>query len=235
MIKAILVKNSEGAEEVISEAAKESGMIEIIQELKIAELNFKNLKNLNCDLLIIDSAASVTTESKLMKSAKKILSKPFIIVISAHQPLATQAFDCGIDDFIIGPAKKHRLLLSFRRIRERYMYRLGRHDGAQKRYFFVREKNALRKINPDDIVYIQAMGDYILIHTAQKKYTIHSTIKNMEARLPRNQFARVHRSHLVNLEKVERIADDIIFINSHELPIGEAYRSEVLQHLSILK
>lgn len=235
MIKAILVQSNPDLHQPIIDAASESGLIDIVQVIKTSELNFKNLKNLNCDLLIIESSGTAAQEEKLMKTGKKVLSKPFVVIISHHSANAAQAYDCGIDDFIVTPIKKHRLLLSFRRVRERYMYRVGRQDVTQNRYFFVREKNALRKIDPEEIIYVQAMGDYITLHTVTKKFTIHSTIKNMEARLPRTQFVRVHRSYLINLEKVEKIADDVVFINSIELPIGEAFRSEVLQRLTILK
>jgi two-component system, LytTR family, response regulator len=230
MIKAVLLQNSLHSDQIIS-LAKSSGIIEITNEFKLSNDVFREIKNINADLLIISSSA---TDDKWMKQAQALPGQPLIIYIAPNGSLASTAYEMGIEDYIQTPLKKQRVLLSFTRIREKYLHRIGRFE-AQERNYFIREKDTLQKVKVDEINFIQAFGDYVNVFTTGKKYTIHSTIKNMEARLPQEQFVRIHRSFIINLKKVIKIVDDKVFLNSHEIPIGEAFKSELMSHLSVLK
>jgi hypothetical protein len=102
-------------------------------------------------------------------------------------------------------------------------------------HIFIRENKILQRVLLGDILFIQAMGDYVTIYVKDRKITIHQNLKALEAKLPRNRFIRIHRSFMVSLDKIDAIEESTVYINSHPVPIGEAYKSKLMRLLSIIR
>ena len=92
----------------------------------------------------------------------------------------------------------------------------------------------LKKINVDDILYLEAMGDYVKVHTAQKFHVLHSTLKSIEEKLPSTKFVRVHRSYIVSLNKIDFIQEGVITIGKGTVPIADTYRTTLTKRLNLL-
>jgi len=93
---------------------------------------------------------------------------------------------------------------------------------AEKKEIFVKSNNKLIKINKEDIIYIEALKDYVLLFTIDKKYIIHTTMKDIESKLGSSMFIRIHRSYIVNISKIESIEFSNLRLENKELllPIG---------------
>jgi len=93
-------------------------------------------------------------------------------------------------------------------------------DDAE--YLFVKHNSALVKLKVENVLFIEALKDYVVIHTTEEKYTIHSTMKDIERKLPQRFFLRVHRSFIVNMDKIIAIASNGLVIDGgdKELPIA---------------
>jgi DNA-binding LytR/AlgR family response regulator len=85
-----------------------------------------------------------------------------------------------------------------------------------------------------EICFIECIGDYVTIYTANDKFTIHSTMKAVEQKLNDPMFIRVHRSHIVRLDKIDEIEDDSISLGKKIVPIGKTYKQEVQRKLNFL-
>ena len=105
-----------------------------------------------------------------------------------------------------------------------------------KDYIFVRSNSEFIKIELNDIIYIQAEGDYVDIYTGEKDkgYTVHCTLKNMEEKLPVSRFYRLSRSCMVALNHIEKIKDNRAYIGKIYLLIGEQYKKELLNKLNLV-
>ncbi|MDE3144740.1 MAG: LytTR family transcriptional regulator, partial [Bacteroidota bacterium] len=101
-------------------------------------------------------------------------------------------------------------------------------------FIFIRDSNIVRKLKLEDILFAEAMGDYVKLHTFQKFYAIHTTLKTIEERLPSKKFFRVHRSYIVALNKIDTIEDGTLIVNGKSLPVADAYRSVLNKQLNIL-
>jgi len=101
-------------------------------------------------------------------------------------------------------------------------------------FVFVKDNGVLKRIAIDDILFLEAMGDYVKVHTPQKFHVVHSTLKAIEERLPDNKFVRVHRSYIVALNKIDYIQDGVININKTTIPIADTYRSVLNKKLNLL-
>jgi DNA-binding LytR/AlgR family response regulator len=78
------------------------------------------------------------------------------------------------------------------------------------------------------------MGDYVKLHTPQKFYAIHTTLKAVEERLPAGKFIRVHRSYMVAVTKIDTIQDGALIVNGKPIPVADAYRATLNKRLNIL-
>ncbi|MCK5168682.1 MAG: LytTR family transcriptional regulator, partial [Bacteroidales bacterium] len=98
-------------------------------------------------------------------------------------------------------------------------------------FIFVRSDRKMIKINFGDINYIESLSDYIKIHLIDKTIITRETISNIEAKLPRKNFIRVHRSFIVSLASINSFTNEYVGINKNEIPISRSYKKEVLQRL----
>ena len=127
---------------------------------------------------------------------KNLVKRPIIILITSKKNYAVEAFELNVADYIIKPVTLSRLTLAVSRAKELFDNKDQVVDINQKDkdYIFVRSNSILAKIKLSDIIYIQALGDYVNIITPTKRNTVHCTLKSMEEKLPVNKFYRLHRS-----------------------------------------
>jgi DNA-binding LytR/AlgR family response regulator len=92
----------------------------------------------------------------------------------------------------------------------------------------------LKRINVDDILFLEAMGDYVKVHTGQKFHVLHSTLKSIEEKLPASKFIRVHRSYIVSLNKIDFIQEGVISIGKSTVPVADTYRAPLNKRLNLL-
>lgn len=108
--------------------------------------------------------------------------------------------------------------------------------NAKAEYLFIKEKGVFKKIIPDDIYYIEALKDYVLIMLKDRKYTIHITMKELVKKLPQKSFQRVHRSFIVNMNRIETIHLSNLTIVDFDinLPIGGSYKKPLAARINVL-
>ena len=101
-------------------------------------------------------------------------------------------------------------------------------DGGTE-FIFVKSNSKLIKLRTDEIFYIEALKDYVVIHTADTRYTIHSTMKDIEAKMGNEEFLRVHRSYIIRLDKMATIEYPNLTLEKVEkvIPIGGSYRDDL--------
>ena len=90
------------------------------------------------------------------------------------------------------------------------------------------------QVNTEDVLWVEALGNYMRIFTPKGKYTILSTMKDIASKLSTDEFVRVHRSFIVRVDKIETIEDNYILINQKQISIGKAYKEELTKRLNLL-
>lgn len=109
-------------------------------------------------------------------------------------------------------------------------------DTTQKDYIFVKSNSKLVKLKNEDIYYIEALKDYVVIHTPDARYTIHSTMKDIDAKMGQEEFVRVHRSFIVRLEKIATIEYPNLTLEDIDklIPIGGSYRDDLNNRIKLV-
>lgn len=90
------------------------------------------------------------------------------------------------------------------------------------------------RLENSNILFIESLGDYVKFVTAEKKYVTLNTIKNLEEKVNKQVFMKVHRSFIINISKVDNIRDNSLFINGNNIPISKAHKSDVMKRINIL-
>jgi DNA-binding LytR/AlgR family response regulator len=123
-------------------------------------------------------------------------------------------------------------------IKERdFLYSLVENkDSNSKDILFVKSNSKLVKVYLKDIYFVEALKDYVIIHTEFGRYTVHSTMKELDKKLGHVEFARVHRSYIARLDKIQSIDTQNVFMDNDKktIPVGGSYREELMQKLNML-
>jgi DNA-binding LytR/AlgR family response regulator len=107
---------------------------------------------------------------------------------------------------------------------------------ASAEYLFVKNQSKLIKINTSDVYFVEALKDYVQVVTKDHRYTIHSTMKDIERKMPKKFFQRIHRSFIVNMDKISSIVGGGIIVSdlNKEIPVGGNYRDEFSERINVL-
>ena len=192
----------------------------------------KKLELFSPDLLILDVEMPGLSG---LEFAKSLVSLPLIIFITSHSHYAVGAFEVDAIDFLVKPVLPERLTKAVEKARTMVELKNSvRHQEGFKisndHAFFIKDKNSFIKINYNDVIYIESLGDFvnIFLQNGDKKIALVS-LKNLELQLPPANFIRISRSHMVNIDKITAIETSQLLVNKIQLSIGKMFAESVLQ------
>jgi DNA-binding LytR/AlgR family response regulator len=194
----------------------------------IAASNF--LSSEHVDLIFLDVEMPEMTGLEFLASLSR---RPSIVLISSQEKYAAPAFDLDVTDFIVKPIDYPRFLKSVNRVKEQEEHVELAKDTIPGR-LFVKVDNHLLGLEIAQIMLVEAMADYVRIYTPEKRYTVYSSMKGISAKLPDVEFMRVHRSYIVNLNKIDQIEDNTLSVAGNVVPVGVTYQKEMMARLNIL-
>ncbi|MBC7933780.1 MAG: response regulator transcription factor [Rhizobacter sp.] len=184
------------------------------------------------DLLLMDIEMPKITGIDFFKS---LSHAPPVIFITAYPQYALAGFEVNALDYLVKPVSFNRFLKAAMKARE--YYELRQQNKAQQvaaageEYFFIKADNKLIKIAHDDILYAEALQNYVAIQTKQKKYISYLTFKAVEEYLPAACFIKTHKSFLVAANKIDSIDGNDISIGNYHVPISRNFKEEVMEKL----
>lgn len=179
------------------------------------------------DLMFVDINMPDLNGLDFVKSLK---NKPFIIFTTAYSEYALEGFKVDAVDYILKPISYDEFLRAVNKVRDRMMSTTAATAETvtmSKESLFVKSEYKLIRIQLTDISYIESANEYIQIHLdTEKPITTLVRLKTIEAELPKDKFLRVHRSFIVNLDKVKVIDRNRIVFDKVYIPVGEQYKDE---------
>lgn len=194
----------------------------------IAASNY--LASENVDLIFLDVEMPEMTGLEFLASLSR---KPAIVLISSQDKYAVPAFDMDVTDFIVKPVDYPRFLKAVNRVKEQEEQVELAKDALPGR-LFVKVDTHLIGLDISQITMLEAMADYVRIYVGEKRYTVYSSMKGISSKLPDAEFMRVHRSYIVNLNKIDRIEDNTLSVAGNIVPVGVTYQKEMIARLNIL-
>jgi DNA-binding LytR/AlgR family response regulator len=230
-MRCIVVDDDELSRSVIEDLIEETDSLELIKSCEDAMEAFKVIKEEHIDLVFLDIEMPKMDGLEMMRTLSPL---PQVILVTAHEKYAVESYEYDITDFLHKPISLARFMKSVDKAYNRF--ELSRADiTSQDRTIFIKADSRLVQLNTEDILFVEALGNYMRIYTSnEQKYTILSTMKDIVSKLSNDEFVRVHRSFIVRLDKIESIEDNYIVINKKQINIGKAYKDDLNQKLNLL-
>ena len=164
---------------------------------------------------------------------KTLKNPPAVIFTTAYPQYALDGFEVNALDYLVKPVSFDRFLKAAMKAKEYYEVRQENKTapGAAADYFFIKADNKLVKILFDEIVFVEALQNYVTIHTSSKKYISYLTFKSVEDYLPASRFIKVHKSFIVAAARIDSIDGNEIRMGEHRIPISRNLKDEVIEKL----
>ena len=160
---------------------------------------------------------------------------PQIIIISSKDKYALNAFEYDVTDYLLKPITYGRFFKAVDKAIDRYKQNKIDSRGEE---IFIKKNSALVRLRYEDILWVEALENYVIFNTFTDKYTIHFTMKAIEQKMPSSRFTRVHRSFIVNTSSIKVIEDNAIIIKTKEgnktIPIGKSYKDKLLGDINLM-
>jgi len=228
-MKCLIVDDEHIARKIIEEFVRKTDFLEFAGSCENAIEASKKLRTEKIDLIFLDVEMPEMSGLDLLKTMKE---KPQIILITSKEKYAVEAFEFDVTDYIVKPPTYARFLKAVNKASEKNTP-AAKKESAEG-FIFVKVENRLVKIETALINYIEANGDYATISTTEKNYTIYSTMKSLEEKIRNDSFVRVHRSFIININKINDIEDNTLLINKKIIPIGASYKNVLMKRLNIV-
>jgi DNA-binding LytR/AlgR family response regulator len=189
----------------------------------------KALISKQVDIVFLDINMPEINGIDLIKTIENI---PQVIFITSHTEYAIEAFEHDVTDYLVKPVEFQRFLKSVSRA-EKIHHAFGVEE-TDKNTIYVKSDSRLIKLDLAKINYIEALGDYVRIHSKMGKYTILSTMKSMDQKLPSDQFMRVHKSYIVRMDKIQKVIKNEVHLEGKIIPVSRSYKDALKERLPLL-
>jgi len=183
------------------------------------------LDNESIDLMFLDINMPKLSGVEFLRMSKSL---PLTILTTAYSEYALEGYQLNVLDYLLKPFSFDRFLQAVYKAKE-YNEKTQQAAGAYDRdYFFVKSEGRIEKIFYRDLICAEAMQNYVVLHTAGGKKIVYLTLKMMEDELPKALFVKIHKSTIVNLNKIKSITGKVIDLGTMESTISQNLYDEVM-------
>jgi len=186
------------------------------------------------DLIFLDIQMPVINGIEFLKMTQ---NPPMVIITTAYPSYALDGFQLDVLDYLVKPITFNRFFKAVSKAKDYHhllaksaLTDIGKAISTEN-YFFIKCDYKYERIYFNDILYVEAMQNYVTIYTSKGKYITLLYLKNVEQNLGKNSFIRVHKSYIVSIPKIESIENNEIIIQSFRIPISRNYRDEVIDRV----
>lgn len=185
------------------------------------------------DLIFLDIEMPEMSGIEFLESLDII---PQVVIYSSQEKYALESYEYDVTDYLLKPVQFGRFIKAVNRVRERFEKKES--PVKESTEIFIKNNGSLVRIKYDDILWIEALENYVVLNTFKDKYTIHFTMKSIADKMPTDKFMRIHRSFIVNFSKIKVIEDNSVVIKTDSgtkvIPIGKSYRDKLMNDINLI-
>jgi two-component system LytT family response regulator len=228
-LRTIIVDDESLARKILEDYVRQFPFIELISTCKNAFEALAVLQKEPVDLMFLDIQMPGLLGTQFLESLRV---RPMVIFVTAYSNYAVESYELNVIDYLMKPVSLERFTKAVLKALDAKSPLRSPTLPAQE-HFFVNVEYALVKISIPDITHVEGMKDYIKIHlqSAPKPVLTKSTLKGIEEKLPADKFMRIHKSFIINVEKVNSIRNHQITIGKFEIPVSESSLPELMQRM----
>lgn len=227
----VIIEDLKVAADYLERCCAKSGVVDVKGHFPDVKSALEYLNSNTVDLLFLDVEMPGATGFELLDN---LAYKPKVILTTSKEEYAYNAFQYNVTDFLKKPFSYNRFIDALNKVFGEKSINPSDRNTTAGDHIFIKSDGKLIRLKNDDILFIESMGDYVKFVTRDKKYVSYNSIKNLEAKVNKEYFMKVHRSYIINLLKIDDIRENDLFINGIEIPISKNLRADVLKRLTIL-
>ncbi|OJW82700.1 MAG: DNA-binding response regulator [Bacteroidetes bacterium 46-16] len=228
IINCLVVDDEPVARQGLLEHIKEIDFLNPVGECKDALEASALLQKEKVDLVFLDIQMPKLTGIDFLKS---LPVQPLVIFTTAYPQYAIEGYELDIVDYLLKPISFNRFLKAALKAQDKFYLQHKQLQPAADDFFFVKSGQKIEKINFADILYLEGMSNYIIIHTQQKKHVSYLTFKGIQEQLPKDQFIRTHKSFLVSVSAIQAIDGNEVILETGKIPISKNYKEGLMNRI----
>jgi DNA-binding LytR/AlgR family response regulator len=220
ILNCLIVDDEPMARKVLEEYIEDTPFLTLTGQAENPMKASALMQEVPVDLLFLDINMPKLNGLEFLRSQPSL---PPAILTTAYAAYAIEGFELSVLDYLVKPFSFERFLRAAHKARDFI------HKPAEDAYFFVKWEGKIEKVGYDEVLYIEAMQNYVVIHTETRKMMVYLTMKGLLEQLPSDRFIKVHKSYIVHLPKIKSIDNTDIRIGTTTIPISQNLFEEVMR------
>ncbi|MBT8264657.1 MAG: response regulator transcription factor [Eudoraea sp.] len=233
----IIIDDEAAARAIVTQLCTSIPKLDVIDEFESAIEAIKFLNQQSVDLIFLDIHMPGFSGFDFVQTLK---NPPKIVLTTSDKNFAIEAYEYEpIVDYLVKPITPERFSKSMQKVQNIIQQQPSIADSEAKGTgvgddLYINIDRRLIKLKFDDILFIEAKGDYIDVKTVKEDYRVHNTLKKIKEKLPDDLFLQIHRSYIINFTKIIDIEDNSVLIEKNVIPISRSNRPELMRRLNLL-
>ena len=232
MIKCIVVDDEELAQDVLVKYIDSLPWLDLVRTFDNTLDTITFLREHSIHLMFLDIRMPELSGLQMLNTLEE---PPKVVLTTAYSEYALESYAYNVVDYLLKPIEFERFLIAVNKVSSLIQLenasREKQGEGTLAASIFIAQDQSTIKVDFEDILYLKAEGNYISIKCVGKNYITRETMKEMEGRLPGNQFVRVNKSYIVSIQKIIRVYGNTVVLADEEIPIGKVFKMKFMEKL----
>jgi two-component system response regulator LytT len=220
-IRCLIIDDEPSSQNVLKSFIYKIDYLDLLHICNNALEALEYLKNNAVDVLFLDINMPQLSGISFYKSLK---NPPKVIFTTAYSAYAIEGFEVEATDYLLKPFSFERFVKSVSKVKDL--------KDAKIEYIVIKSNKKLHQTKLDDIYFIEGLGDYIKVHLKNSFLVTYNSLKEMHNSLPKSIFKQIHKSFIINKNKLDYIEGNLAIINANKIPLGPKYKKEFLEYFN---
>ncbi len=233
MIRCLIIDDEYPARVLLKDYIQKMSFLKLTGSFKNPVEALSKIQSEPVDLIFLDIQMPELSGIEFLKSFP---NKTNVILTTAYSEYALTGYELNVLDYLLKPISFERFVLAVNKAAD--IIRLqndvkepGRQEAEEKKFITVKADHKIIKISTDDIIYIEGLREYVTFYTKNEKIVTLESLKNLESKLPATKFIRVHKSFIINKDRVKSLYGNQLEIEGKFIPIGKSYKEDVVKNV----
>lgn len=229
-LKCLIIDDEPIARQIVEKYCGYLPELEVVASCKDAFDAKQVLQKSAVDVIFVDINMPVLDGLAFVKTLRH---PPQVIFTTAYKEYAHEAFDISACDYLLKPFSLERFIVAVDKVKEKLFPASDKKQQAEESFIYIKSEGKIFKIDLEQLQYAEASGNKVKIVKQDSQITPAMTFASLEALLPRSKFIRVHRSFIINKQKIRLIEGNRVFISQKEIPIGSNYKEHFFKEIGV--
>jgi DNA-binding LytR/AlgR family response regulator len=230
ILNCVIVDDEPIARKLLQEYIEETGFLELAGVAENPVKAISVINSVKTDLIFLDINMPKMTGMEFLKSSSNL---PMVIMTTAYGQYALEGFEMAVIDYLVKPFSLDRFIKASQKALE--LAKLKQNgaiiEKATGDYFYVKCDGKIERVMYNELLYVEAMANYVTLYTVNDKLVVYLTIKGILEKLPPGNFMQVHKSYVVNTDKIKTIEGNMLHLGDTKITIGSSYVDDVMKRV----